>query len=762
MKNLARHLFTLVLILGISIPAMAEDFSAAETVKQLDRLEREMSNFSLDEKEATEWVKNVEDARSKTNTCITTAETQIAVIVDGLFKLGEESKNEPAEVKKKRAELEKEKSEKEKALASCRLAQLRTDELLKLLSDYQKTMLAKHLFAHGPTFFELIDSEWETRNEWINTTWKLLINDGGLHAFQLKHIVYLFLFTSLAWLVGFYSRKRMQHFSDTHSWDKSYSATFTHALINTYSIFMPYLFASLAISSVFLSLTLEMEPKPLSTLIMIGLPIYIGLLSVAQFIFAPSRDSELILNLPKQVSRRIGYRFKVLATLLFIAFILFASIVKQSLSDDAIHFVRGFFTIILLINLSWTTWLLGYLPRSSGTLWLRIIVQFSLAIILVAEMVGYRNLSFQVLLGVFGSLLAFGLYSMLSKLTSEFFDGIEHGRQQWHRNIRKALSLKSGDHFPGLLWLQAIIFVCLWAVLAIALLRIWGMSDADLAEYQNYLLNGFKVGSLNIVPSRIIIALLSFGLLVVFTSWLKNYLDRRWLAKTKIDRGKREAIVIISGYSGIALAVLVGLGVAGLEFKNLAIVAGALSVGIGFGLQNIVNNFVSGLILLFERPVKRGDWIVVGNTEGYVKRIRIRSTQIVTFDYADVIVPNSELISAQVTNWMLSDQHGRVRVPVGVAYGSDTEQVKAVLLEVAKEHRMVINDDAKLEPKVLFIGFGDSSLNFELRAFIVNIDSHLNVVSDLNFAIDRKFREHGIEIPFPKRDLYIKEMPNKE
>ena len=218
----------------------------------------------------------------------------------------------------------------------------------------------------------------------------------------------------------------------------------------------------------------------------------------------------------------------------------------------------------------------------------------------------------------------------------------------------------------------------------------------------------------------------------------------------------------ISGYSGITIALLVGLGVAGVEFQNLAIVAGALSVGIGFGLQNIVNNFVSGLILLFERPIRRGDWIVVGNTEGYVKRIRIRSTQIETFDHADVIVPNSELISSQVTNWMLSDQSGRARVPVGVAYGSDTEKVKTLLLEVAQEHEMVISGDDKFPSRVLFMGFGDSSLNFELRVYIKNVDSRLRVISDLNFAIDRKFRANGVEIPFPKRDLYIKEMPNKE
>lgn len=236
-----------------------------------------------------------------------------------------------------------------------------------------------------------------------------------------------------------------------------------------------------------------------------------------------------------------------------------------------------------------------------------------------------------------------------------------------------------------------------------------------------------------------------------------------------MERGAKEAMVTITGYSMVAIAFLVGLGVSGFDFGSLAIIAGALSVGIGFGLQNVVNNFISGLILLFERPVKTGDWIVVGGTEGYVKRIRIRATQIQTFDSADVIVPNSELIASQVTNWMLHDPHGRARIPVSVAYGSDTQKVKTILESVAKEHPSVVTDATTSKPRVLFRGFGDSSLDFELRCYIQNIDERLQVVSDLNFAIDAAFRKNNIEMPFPQRDIHIRsgdgdliKKPNKD
>jgi small-conductance mechanosensitive channel len=277
-------------------------------------------------------------------------------------------------------------------------------------------------------------------------------------------------------------------------------------------------------------------------------------------------------------------------------------------------------------------------------------------------------------------------------------------------------------------------------------------------DINRILMEGFQIGSLKVVPSRVLLAVVTLAGLIALTTWLKGRINHQ-LEKSPMERGSREALVTVSGYGGILIAVVASLGVAGIEFSNLAIIAGALSVGIGFGLQNIVNNFVSGLILLIERPVKTGDWIVVGGTEGHVKRIRIRSTQIETFDRADVIVPNSELIASQVTNWMLRDTIGRARIPVAVAYGSDTQKVKEVLLKVASEHAEVIHHTPSMAPDVLFLAFGDSSLDFELRVYVRNIDKRLRVRSDLNFAIDATFREAGIEIPFPQRDLHVKNWP---
>jgi small-conductance mechanosensitive channel len=201
--------------------------------------------------------------------------------------------------------------------------------------------------------------------------------------------------------------------------------------------------------------------------------------------------------------------------------------------------------------------------------------------------------------------------------------------------------------------------------------------------------------------------------------------------------------------AGFALA----LAIAGVGLSSVAIVIGALGVGIGFGLQNLVNNFASGLILLFERPVRPGDVVVVGGEWGTIRKIGLRSTVILTFDRAELIVPNGDLISEKVTNWTLSDRVARVVLPVGVAYGSDVEKVLRILFEVAESQPEVLEEPPA---QALFRGFGESSLDFELRVWLGSIDLRLEVTSALCGALDARFREEGVEIPFPQRDLHLR------
>jgi potassium efflux system protein len=188
----------------------------------------------------------------------------------------------------------------------------------------------------------------------------------------------------------------------------------------------------------------------------------------------------------------------------------------------------------------------------------------------------------------------------------------------------------------------------------------------------------------------------------------------------------------------------------GFDLQKIALIAGALSVGIGFGLQSIVSNFVSGLILLTERPIRVGDSIVVKGEEGWVRRVRVRATEIETFDRASVIIPNSEFITGVVKNWTRTNTLGRIVVKVGVAYESDPIQVRDILLGIAEAHPQIVKAPA---PVAFLVGFGDSALEFELRCVVGDVEKALSVRSDLHYAILAKFREAAIEIPYPQREF---------
>lgn len=301
-------------------------------------------------------------------------------------------------------------------------------------------------------------------------------------------------------------------------------------------------------------------------------------------------------------------------------------------------------------------------------------------------------------------------------------------------------------------WLMAAAKFLLLPALAIGLLLQWGIARGDLKEWTQAALGGFEVGSLRLSVLDLLVGALLFVVLLASTRWLQGVLERRFFPQTRLTPSIRHSLKVSVGYAGLLIAALAAISVIGIDLSNIAIIAGALSVGIGFGLQNIVNNFVSGLILLIERPVKAGDWIRVGEHQGFVQRIKVRATEIETFQRYSVIIPNAELLSSSVINLTYRDAVARIDIPVGVAYHSDAELVRKTLLEAADSHAAVMRTPV---PFVLFNDFGASSLDFELRCFIPDARNIFFVATDLRFDILRRFRERGIEIPFPQRVVHI-------
>jgi potassium-dependent mechanosensitive channel len=296
-------------------------------------------------------------------------------------------------------------------------------------------------------------------------------------------------------------------------------------------------------------------------------------------------------------------------------------------------------------------------------------------------------------------------------------------------------------------------------VIIIALIMLalapWGLDSSNLIGNLKAAFFGFQVGGVTISLSTIALAILFFIMGLGATRAVQNWLDTRYLPHTGLDIGLRNSIRTIFGYVGTIAAAMVALSHLGLSLEKLTLVAGALSVGIGFGLKSIVENFVSGLILLWERPIRVGDWIVIGNEQGTVKRINVRATEIETFDRASLIIPNAEFISGRVKNWMHADRTARIIIPVNVDYKADPEEVQKLLRDAALAHREVMSEPG---PTVIFKNLGESGLDFELRCF-VDVDAMSITRSELLYDIFRRLREAKIEIPYPTRRLEITNMP---
>jgi len=298
-------------------------------------------------------------------------------------------------------------------------------------------------------------------------------------------------------------------------------------------------------------------------------------------------------------------------------------------------------------------------------------------------------------------------------------------------------------------WLIDFLLLLLFLSIGLQILRI---KDLVFDWGKGVLSNGRHIGAIEITLGSILIFVFVIWLSIMISRIISHVLEKDVFTRVSTAKGVPGTVVLLLKIALISAGFFLAAGASGMQLTNLSIVLGAFSVGIGFGLQNIFNNMVSGLILAFERPINVGDVVQVGELMGTVKAIGLRASTVKSFDGAEVIVPNGNLISNEMINWTLSDANRRMDLRVGVAYGTDPERVLALMEKIAAEHTGVRK---KPLPKAYFIEFGDSSLNFRLLAW-VKLDNRLEVESEINVLINKKLAEANIEIPFPQTDLHIR------
>jgi potassium-dependent mechanosensitive channel len=383
-------------------------------------------------------------------------------------------------------------------------------------------------------------------------------------------------------------------------------------------------------------------------------------------------------------------------------------------------------------------------------LWLRAIAWLVLAVIVTALVAGYSGFAAFLAQRLLSTIAVLAVLYLLLALTQATL--VERLGADTPRSRAIAFNFGVNPRRLGLLATLMSGGICLLLIVA-ALVLIVGpleFTPADVGDTLRNVAFGFRVGDISVSIGTVFTAAFILLVALVITRVLQGWLERQILPRTELEPSLQQSIAAVFGYVGVITAIVLALSQLGIDLQKVALIAGALSVGIGFGLQSIVSNFISGLILLAERPIRVGDLIVVKGEEGYVRRIRVRATEIETFERASVIIPNAEFITGPVKNWTHANTTGRIIVKVGVGYDSDPDAVCRILLACADEHPRVLKIPAA---RALLLAFGDSALEFELRVYVDNVDAALGTRSDLNLAILRRFREGGIVIPYPQREV---------
>jgi len=758
-----RWILPLLLLLQFAAPARAQDpvlsLRIGEAENKLQVIEKSLDDprKRLDREVLKLFQEQGQFVKQVAQECIDKNEAAINKSAEDLELLGPQSLSDDKEVLEKRKSLNQSMLSHAQQLASCRLMLLRAHEVVDVALAKQQQQLASELFARRPNLLDNIKNSLLHPIQAFDAAIAFLQSASGIEQ-ALKEWLPLTLLALLAVVISLLVKRWLKQALRRHAAaeQKGYLSQFQLSLMACANRYLPPLLLTGSLSGYFLwRYFIARQPWDFLGVTLSGLFLYSLINLAIRVVLNPCPPGQPLTRLPEEVSTLLARRLRLLSKLLLVGYLMYAALQIHQFPQQITGLLRNIYLFLLVLNLIWAVWLLRYYETLSNHL-LRVLIIFGLVVTLLADWMGYANLANYLLVGITGSMLAWAVTIFVLRLWSDFLDGLDEGRNEWQRRFRKIIGVKGDDYLPGSVWFRFTFALVVWSVFGILLLKIWGLPDTALISLKDSITQGFDIGTVHVVPAKVVIALLSFAVMLSIIGWIKRRMDKSWLNRSRMDRGAKESLISLTGYFGVAVAFLISLSIAGVQLSNLALIAGALSVGIGFGLQNIVNNFVSGVILLFERPIKTGDWIVVGNTEGYVKKISIRSTQIQTFDRSDVIVPNSELISDQVTNWMLRDTIGRIKVPIGVAYGSDLERVREILLEIAFNHDSVITQSPILpKPWVLVRQFGDSAIDFELRCFIKDIDRRLRVVSDINFAIDKAFRAAGIQIPFPQRDVHL-------
>uniref|UniRef100_A0A7C3YX45 Mechanosensitive ion channel n=1 Tax=Desulfobacca acetoxidans TaxID=60893 RepID=A0A7C3YX45_9BACT len=649
--------------------------------------------------------------------------------------------------------------------------------VLAELTDYVETGKKEELLKRRTLGFL-----WET----VKQTWKSLLEMPGRLAQDLSEprlgpkvaatlrtkwaplLGLLAVFFLLAWSAVHLRRSLLPKLA---LWESEVTGLGTKIIFEAGEIIVAHLFALSFVA--WLALTewvLGWWQTAVARILLLGLFVWVGLrlgLRLIQAVFA-GQDQKGILPLDDRTARFYCRHFKLLLTYILVLGLFGLGLLERlGLEPDSYQILGLAFGVGLLV---WVLYLLRsrhfddlrtelpgpeWLKRRGFFLTVRVLLLAVLAAIILASLLGFQNLSAYIAQAA----SLFGLLLVLFWVTWQGVRGaLEHALEREKGRVSKKIRQKEVVLRNYFLAIMKVVVAFLVAGALLIILNIWGV-DLGFLSWLSLILNwGTNLGPFHLTLLGLGSAALALYLGRWSSRFLRILLEVRFYPRRDWDQSIRYTIANTLHYFIQAVAILMALSLLGISFSDLAIVAGGLGVGIGFGLQNIVNNFFSGLILLFERPIKVGDMLVIDGQWGQVKEIRVRSTIFQTFDRSVLIIPNSDLISSKIVNWThYGPGINRLTLKVGVSYGSDVRRVTMILDEVCRANPRVVSEPP---PQIFFEAYGDSSLNFNIWVFLATPSDRIPATHELNTAIFEAFQEAGIEVPFPQRDLHIKNWPD--
>jgi small-conductance mechanosensitive channel len=750
-------------------PRLSRTMGAIEPLREtIEQIETSLRSPEVGDATLIQHRGRLEPVRDELREIITSLEGRLEDVETRLKQLGEApDEGEPKEdpnLTAERTRLEERRAALDGAVKQTRLLLLRADNLSVRITDRRRALFTQELLGRTSSAFD--PAFWAQAVKAAPDAWHgvKLVAQGWMDHLRASASTWKMTAASIALLVFFACAALfLRWFVRRDFRPKELGTRFAKSFFALISLLRVMFTAPAVVAGAMLILSafglLTERVANIGFTLVVATAIAAFGRGVAIGLFAPGDPDRRLLAVQEEtaglVASQLIWFARILGAVIFINVVLQTIVAPVTLTIAT----NVLFAAVIVALLCRFLFLMGHREALeddvAGAGWLRT-AGWLLAIGIVAALVtGYIGLAaflagrFLTALGLIGA-----LYILLTFIDALFTEILTASNPRG-RAAAKFFGLKprSIDLLGTLL--SAVIRLLLVLVVLMPLLGPWGIFAADFFGVVKDATFGFRIGEISISLTTILIAFAILVIGILATRAVQSWLNTRFLPRTTLDPSLQNSVSTIFGYLGVIAAIAFAMAQLGVDFQKVTLVAGALSIGIGFGLQSVVSNFVSGLILLAERPIRVGDIINVKGEEGRVRRIHVRATEIETGDRASVIIPNSELITQVVKNRTHIDSDARVAVAIGVAYDSDVKKVRDVLLDIANAHPHVVQTPA---PTVFLTGFGESAINFELGWVVRNIGDGAGIKSDICFSILERFRAEGIVMPYPHRYIHIEGM----